>query len=205
MKRFSCDASLRAKQPGEFWIKMKPLLLTSLGKNIQGVILVEDSSVVCDPGCVAEVFSHYFANIIQLEHRSDADYTDHPSIKAISNLRFSSEFNYSPVSTSYIRHILDHLNQKKAVGGDSISPRILRLGSSVLAEKVTNLINFCILSCSLPFEWKQARLTPAFKRGVDTDSKLLPRLNIDLCLRKSFTTTLGMNLITFCPQTYLDL
>ena len=70
---------------------MKPLLPSSSGKNIQGVILVEGSSVVSDPGCVAEVFSDYFANIIQLEHRSDTDYTDHPSVKAISNLRFSSE------------------------------------------------------------------------------------------------------------------
>ena len=62
---------------------MKPLLPSSSGKNIQGVILVEGSSVVSDPGCVAEVFSDYFANIIQLVHRSDTDYTDHPSIKAI--------------------------------------------------------------------------------------------------------------------------
>ena len=90
---------------------------------------------VSDPGCVAEVFSDYFANIIQLEHRSDTVYTDHPSIKAISNLRFSSEFNYSPVSTSYICNIFDHLNPTKAVGVDGISPRILRLGSLFLAEK----------------------------------------------------------------------
>ena len=101
-------------------------------------------SVVSDPGCVAKVFSDYFANTIQLEHRSDTDYTDHPSIKAISNLRFSSEFNYSPVSTSYIRNILDHLNLRKAVGVDGISPRILHLGSPVLAEKVANVINFWI-------------------------------------------------------------
>ena len=46
----------------------------------------------------------------------------HPNIKAISNLRFSSEFNYSPVSTSYIRNILDHLNPRKAAGVDGISP-----------------------------------------------------------------------------------
>ena len=72
---------------------MKPLLPTSSVKNIQGVILVEGSNIVSDPGCVAEVFSDYFANIIQLEHRSAlTDYSDHPSIKAISNLRFPSEF-----------------------------------------------------------------------------------------------------------------
>ena len=101
VKRFCCDASLSAKRPGEFRRKMKPLLLTSSGKNI----LVEGSSVVSDPGCVVEDFSDYFANTFQLEHRSDTDYTDHPSIKAINNLRFSSEFNYSPVSSSYIRNI----------------------------------------------------------------------------------------------------
>ena len=60
LKTFSCDASLSAKHPGEFWRKMKPPLPTSSGKNIRGVILVEGSSVVSDPGYVTEVFSYYF-------------------------------------------------------------------------------------------------------------------------------------------------
>ena len=45
---------------------MKPLLPTSSGKNIQGVILVDGRSVVSDPRCVA--------NNIQVELRSDSDY-----------------------------------------------------------------------------------------------------------------------------------
>ena len=113
LKRFCCDASLSAKHPGEFWRRIKPLLPASSGKNIQGVILAEGSRVVSNLGCVAEVFNDYCANTIQLEHRSDADYTDHPSIKAISNLRFSREFNYSPVSTSYIRDILSYFRPQK--------------------------------------------------------------------------------------------
>ena len=66
LKTFCCDASLSAKHPGQFWRKMVPLLPTSCGKNIQAssslraVVLI-----VSDPGCVAEVFSDYFANIIQ--------------------------------------------------------------------------------------------------------------------------------------------
>ena len=69
---------------------------------------------------------------------------------------------------------MDHLNPRKAVGVDGISPRILRLGSPVLAEKVTKLINLDILNRSLPSEWKQARLTPVFKRGIDTDTNYRP-------------------------------
>lgn len=83
---------------------MKSLLLTSSGKDVQGVILVDGSSVVSDPRCVAEVFRDYFANNIQVELRSDSDYTNHPSIKALSSRRFPSEFNHSPVSSSYVRN-----------------------------------------------------------------------------------------------------
>ena len=45
VKSVCCDASLSAKHPGKFWRKMEPLLPTSSGKNVQGVILVEDSTV----------------------------------------------------------------------------------------------------------------------------------------------------------------
>jgi len=62
----------------------------------------------------------------------------------------------------------------------------LRLGSPVLAEKVTDLINFCILNRSLPSEWKQARLTPVFKRGVDTDKTDYRPVSILTSLSKVF-------------------
>ena len=113
-------------------------------------------------------------------------YTDHPSVKTISNRRFLTEWSYSPVSTSYIRNSLDHLNPRKAVGVDCISPRILSLGSPALAEKVTKSINFCILNRSLPSEWKEARLTPAFKRGIDTDKANYHPVSILTSLSKVF-------------------
>ena len=50
VKRFCCDASTSAKHPGEPCSKMNPLLPSSSSKNIQGVILVEGSNVVSDPG-----------------------------------------------------------------------------------------------------------------------------------------------------------
>ena len=75
---------------------------------------------------------------------------------------------------------------RKAVGVDGISPRILRLGSPVLAEKVTKLINVCILNRSLPSEWKQARLTPVFKRGIDTDKANYRPVSILTSLSKVF-------------------
>ena len=48
------------------------------------------------------------------------------------------------------------------------------------------MINFCIVNRSLPSEWKQARLTPVFKRGVDTDKANYRPVSILTSLSKVF-------------------
>ena len=48
------------------------------------------------------------------------------------------------------------------------------------------MINFCILNRSLPSEWKQARLTPVFKRGIDTDKANYRPTSILTSLSKVF-------------------
>ena len=48
------------------------------------------------------------------------------------------------------------------------------------------MINFCILNRSLPSEWKQARLTPVFKRGIDTDKANYRPVSILTSLSKVF-------------------
>ena len=126
-------------------------------------------------------------------------------LRQLANRRFSSEWSYSPVSTSYIRNSLDHLNPRKAVGVDCISPRILSLGSPALAEKVTKLINFCILNRLLPSEWK-ARLTPVFKRGIDSDKANYRPVSILTLLSKVFEKVIyGQTWHAFHNVLYSDL
>ena len=93
---FCCDAF------AEKWSPFCQLVLVKTYKassSLTAVVLFPTLGVY-----VAEVFSDYFANNIQVELRFDSDYTNHPSIKALSSRRFSSEFNHSPVSSSYVRN-----------------------------------------------------------------------------------------------------
>ena len=48
------------------------------------------------------------------------------------------------------------------------------------------MINFCTLNRSLPSEWKQARLTPVFKRGIDTNKANYRPFSILTSLSKVF-------------------
>ena len=77
-------------------------------------------------------------------------------------------FTFKPVSSSYVKEILDNLSPRKAVGADGISPHLLRLSAPVMAEEITRLINVLIANRSWPDEWKWGNLTLVFKKDEDT-------------------------------------
>ena len=138
VKTFCHNASNTAKHPGEFWKKMQPLLPNSDHHKQDNIILVENDRVITEPSRVAEVFNDYCANVAEVGNKTDGpvDFSEHPSVKSLTERKFLNNFSFNPVNSSYIRDILDHLNPKKTVGVDRISPRVLRLSAPVLADEL---------------------------------------------------------------------
>ena len=98
----------------------------------------------------ATPLQYYFANITEGGDNiiEPSKFSEHPSVKSITERKFLDSFTFNPVNSNYIRDILDCLNPRKAVGVDGISPCILRLSAPVLADEVTKLINYLI--CIVP-------------------------------------------------------
>ena len=116
-------------------------------------------------------------------------------------------FTFETVSSSYVKEILDNLNPRKAVGVDGISPRLLRLSAPVMAEEITRFINFLIVNCSWPDQWKCGNLTPVFKRMTTRE-----RRTIALCrslrrcqrsMRKLCTIKFTTLFVATCHKTSL--
>ena len=120
-------------------------------------------------GSVAEVFNDYFANIAEVGYNiiKLSNFSEHPSVKSITERKLLDNFTLNSVNSNYIRDILDCLNPRKAVGDDGISPRIMRLSAPVLADEVTKLINYLICTRSWRTEWKCSNITPALKKAED--------------------------------------
>ena len=82
--------------------------------------------------------------------------------------------------------ILLSLNTNKACGTDGVTARLLREASSSIVPSLTRLFNFSLASGKLPCEWKNANVSPIFKKG---DKELVcnyrPISLIDLSLGKS--------------------
>ena len=93
-------------------------------------------------------------------------YTNHPSIKQISNLKLlenEEKFCFKMVTTKYIKSLLQKVNTKKAVGIDSVPPKLVKLAAESLSQSVTEAINTCIKQNNFPNNAKVASVVPLDK------------------------------------------
>ena len=78
-------------------------------------------------------------------------------------------FSLSPVTRYKIMQLLSSLKVDKSSGLDGIPARFLRDGASVLADPVAHIVNLSITSVVVPSSFKDARVSPLFKKGSKTD------------------------------------
>ena len=64
-----------------------------------------------------------------------------------------------------VRRLLLNLNPNKACSPDGITPRLLKMVAEELTPALTLLYRISYLSGTLPKDWKQANITPVFKKG----------------------------------------
>ena len=111
IKEFCNNAISNAKHAGEFWKKMKPLLPNSSQSKLNGIILVEDGKILTEPSEVVEVFNNCFASVAVSETCSGSaeNFYDHPSDLGIASRQvLEHPFNFEPLSSSYVKEILDN-------------------------------------------------------------------------------------------------
>lgn len=117
VKDFCSNAATAAKNPGEFWRTMKPLLSNLWASKQSNIILTENSRVIVAPSEVAEVFNDHLSYVVQVDDSlKSEDFADHHSTKLIKKRQLMDSFNFAPVDSNDVRGILDNLNLRKAVG-----------------------------------------------------------------------------------------
>ena len=89
--------------------------------------------------------------------------------------------NFTPAE---VENVLKSLKTGKAIGPDHINNRILKELSHPLSSPLCELFNFSVSSGKVPDIWKQANITPIFKRDDASDPSNYRPISLLSCIGK---------------------
>ena len=65
--------------------------------------------------------------------------------------------------------LLKKIDDKKAIGLDKIPSKLLKMAAGIIAPSLTAIFSNSIHTGIYPNEWKSAKVTPIFKKGLKSD------------------------------------
>ena len=201
-----------------FWKTVKSSFTDKL-KTSQNITLVEGNDIVSNSLELVNIFSNLFSNTIRnlgisenpeniTDRNSQGDliekYKSHPSIIRIQqNVSLNTKFKFESISCNTIWKIIKGLDSSKTTVFKSIPIRIFSNHAYAFVEKLTSLINHCILECSFPDRLKYADISPAFKQGDKFDKHNYRPVSLLPTVSKMFESILFSQLEGYI-DTYLS-
>ena len=156
----------------KLWSIMKEVLPQAQSLN-PTYLLGADETPLSDPTEMADLFNDYFANVASNIMRDMADTPEYSNDLLgsfiSSKLEPDTKFEISELTVERVLKYLQSLQDGKAVGRDSPSPKLLRLAAPVIAPCLTEIMNLSITTGIFPDMWKVARVVPLHKKGNPHD------------------------------------
>lgn len=129
------------------------------------VALQIDGSICSDPKTVARAFGKYFSNIANDELSS---YYGGNLSRSCTTCKMSSvSFYFYPVHEIEVLDVIRSLKNKKSVGTDFISVKILKAAGAYLSEPIAHLLNLSVTTGIFPSSLKTATVIPVYKKKND--------------------------------------
>ena len=139
--------------PNRFWSYFNRLTRRS---NIPETIELNGRSH-SDARSKANTFNTYFTTVFNADTSTPSNL---PSSPYTNDIVSTLEFSHEEVLSS-----LQNLNSSKTPGPDNLHPRILKECANELAPSLCSIFNKSLRTGKLPSDWKQANITPVFKKG----------------------------------------
>lgn len=122
-----------------------------------------DGKLCSDPNLLADIFAKHFSTITTSKLKFC--YGDDLSQSCTVTPMVSANFFFYPVTGSEVVETIKSLKNKKSVGVDSISTKIIKAMGEVVSEHFAHLINLSITSATFPRILKKSIVIPIFKSG----------------------------------------
>ena len=157
-----------AKDENEVW-KVAKEIINPMKENNWSMKI--NNIITDDPVEISNTFNSYFVKKIEdLKENIDPTLKSDPLNKLKENLKNKKcKFELKTVSIKSLKKSITQLKSKNSAGSDGLSQKQLKSGVSSLASPLQNIINASIKKGEFPSCWKEAIVTPVFKKGNKSD------------------------------------
>ena len=166
-KRYYSDNLIASKgNPRKTWDLINELSSRNTSKSSNILEIQVDNRTISTPGDMAEAFNDHFTNIAQVLAQ------EVPAVEVNPEFYLSHTdkvFCLKTPSLDIVFNLLRKIDEKKATGLDMIPSKLLKMAASIVAPSLTAIFTKSIITGIYPIEWKTARVTPVFKKGVKSN------------------------------------
>lgn len=123
-----------------------------------------------EPCDIANTFNDFFVNVASTIKEPITN-SSHKKLRDFCNAKLppGSRFNIPPIQKDKVSKFLQNLDVSKATGTDTLGPRLLRISAPYIANEINYICNQSIKTSTFPEKWKEAKVTPLFKKGSCED------------------------------------
>ena len=142
-----------------FWHYIKGKRQDNIGIS---ALKSQSGNIVTESSEKAQILNNHFKSVFTIEDTScipDKGVSPYPSIPGFD------------ITSSGVRNLLANCDTNKSPGPDNIHAAFLKQVASEIAPLLTHLFNQSLTEGTVPASWKQAYVTPIYKKGTKTDPR----------------------------------
>jgi hypothetical protein len=185
-KNFLHDSICGEKSTKKFWgwIKSKKCDNTGVAPLKRNGVAYSDNKTK------AEILNDQFVSVFSKEDETipDLGHSNHPTLPPIT------------VECSGVRKLLRDINPHKASGPDKISSQFLKESADELAPALTHIFQQSINQGRIPSDWRNALITPLFKKGDKSQPANYRPISLTSVCCKLLEHIIHSNIITFLDE-----
>jgi hypothetical protein len=170
---FSKTINNNKRNPKEIWKNLNLLSSKPKIQASQQQINDNDGNSITNPEAIANIFNNFFTSLSDSLHPTHNLRTKTPSQTLIdfvnSKIENAASFDIPLLNKDFVIEQLKTLSSSKSTGLDGLSARFLKLSADVVAESITKILNLSLQTGIYPKQFKLAKVTPIFKKGLKHD------------------------------------
>ena len=148
------------------WNVINDLTSGNSGKSTNILEIKVDDKITSNPMDIAQIINDHFTNVAQVLAQ-DIPVVD---VNPESYLKPTDHsFSLQIPSVDIVSNVLSKIDEKKATGLDMIPSKLLKMAANIVAPSFTSIFSKSILTGIYPNDWKTAKVTPLFKKGIKSD------------------------------------